>query len=171
MASQSQALARHPDPPAEDDYRILCATLEASERGRAFLSEYARRNRQADTETLLAAIDRLAAQIRADTGVLQHMRGTLATLLGTIRRVRANGGGHADELVDTLERQIATLIGPPADAQAGADAAGVTASAHTDAPSRAKPIVTKIVPPSAERLKALTPIMALSEDERLALFT
>ena len=43
----------------EDDYQAFCQTLSASERGRSFLAEYARRNRNADTEQLLAAIEQL----------------------------------------------------------------------------------------------------------------
>jgi len=45
--------------PDEDDYQAFCQTLSASERGRSFLAEYARRNRNADTEQLLAAIEQL----------------------------------------------------------------------------------------------------------------
>ena len=59
MANEPLALAiRPPDAPDEDEYRTLCAALSASARGRAFLAEYARRNRNADTEALLAAIGR-----------------------------------------------------------------------------------------------------------------
>lgn len=54
--AQASALSGTPD---EDDYQAFCQTLSASERGRAFLAEYARRNRNADTEQLLAAIEQL----------------------------------------------------------------------------------------------------------------
>jgi hypothetical protein len=54
--AQASALSGAPD---EDDYQALCQTLSSSERGRAFLAEYARRNRNADTEQLLAAIAQL----------------------------------------------------------------------------------------------------------------
>jgi len=54
--AQASALSGTPD---EDDYQTFCQTLSASERGRAFLAEYARRNRNADTEQLLAAIEQL----------------------------------------------------------------------------------------------------------------
>jgi len=54
--AQASALSGTPD---EDDYQAFCQTLSASERGRAFLAEYARRNRIADTEQLLAAIEQL----------------------------------------------------------------------------------------------------------------
>ena len=71
MASEALAIAR-PEPPGRGRLpRFMRATFEASARGRAFLSEYARRNRSADTEVLLAAIDRLTAQIRGDAEALQ----------------------------------------------------------------------------------------------------
>jgi hypothetical protein len=47
------------DAPDEGDYQAFCEALSASGRGRAFLAEYTRRNRNADTEQLLAAIERL----------------------------------------------------------------------------------------------------------------
>ena len=47
------------DAPDEDDYQAVCQALSASERGRAFLAEYARRNLSADTEQQRAAIVQL----------------------------------------------------------------------------------------------------------------
>lgn len=49
-------------PPTYDDaaYEQIAAAVMETERGRWFLAEYAKRNRQADTETLLQAIDRLS---------------------------------------------------------------------------------------------------------------
>ena len=61
MATEITARAERPAPDAPDDgdYETFCAALSASARGRAFLGEYARRNRNADTEQLLAAIAQL----------------------------------------------------------------------------------------------------------------
>ena len=56
ITAQASALSGTPD---EGDYQAFCQTLSASERGRSFLAEYARRNRNADTEQLLAAIEQL----------------------------------------------------------------------------------------------------------------
>ena len=56
MPNEPLALAiKPPAAPSEDDYQAFCAALSESARGRAFLAEYARRNRNADTEVLLAA--------------------------------------------------------------------------------------------------------------------
>jgi hypothetical protein len=214
MASEPLAITR-PEPPVEDDYGILCATLEASARGRAFLSEHTRRNRTADTEVLLAAIDRLTAQIRSDAEAAQHMRAELRTLVTAIRLARPDiDAGRPpgkvemlSELIDLVERRIDGLIGevrtgntqparpqlavvlpsdepelpiPSPDAQASAmvvvtPAKPVAAimpevNVRDSGPPPADPLVRPELP-SAERLRVLAPIMALSEDERLALFS
>jgi hypothetical protein len=50
-------------PISEADYEQIEAAVMETERGRWFLREFARRNRTADTEMLLAAIERLARAI------------------------------------------------------------------------------------------------------------
>jgi chemotaxis protein CheZ len=60
-----------PQPPApiplsHADYDLIEAAVMETGRGRWFLAEYARRNRHADTTTLLRAIDRLEAAIRGE---------------------------------------------------------------------------------------------------------
>src|SRR5579875_1190429 len=64
MATDAQARAAAA-PAHEDDYETLLALLTASARGRAFLAEFARRNRQADTDLILAALRRLEERILA----------------------------------------------------------------------------------------------------------
>ena len=51
---------------SEADYDAIEAAVTETERGRWFLKEYARRNRHADTNTLLAAISRLEQAIAGD---------------------------------------------------------------------------------------------------------
>jgi hypothetical protein len=53
--------------PDEADYETVCAALMASERGRRFLTDYANRNRQADTHMLVGAIARVEAAIRGES--------------------------------------------------------------------------------------------------------
>ena len=218
MASETQALAIRPEKPSADDYSILSATLEASARGRAFLSEYARRNRAADTEVLLTALDRLSLHIRGEASAVQHIRAELRTLLAAIRLARPDfDSGQAPgkmamltQLIDVLEQRIEALVGvrtadaqavrphlavvPPADEpelpipSPVAQLPSIAVVAPTkpmsrtalmpevnvleQAPAKAagKPMA-KAGTPSAERLRPLAPIMALSEDERLALFS
>jgi len=60
MAEDSFALSIIASPsPGQDDYDVIYATVMESARGRRFLEEYARRNRNTDTDRLLAAIERI----------------------------------------------------------------------------------------------------------------
>ncbi|SRR6185312_13364565 len=66
MTKDSTAPAVEPaDPATERDYEALVSALSQNARGRAFLDEFARRARRADTDLLLAAIARLEALMRA----------------------------------------------------------------------------------------------------------
>jgi hypothetical protein len=233
MASEPQALAIHSEASSEDEYRSLCAALETSARGRAFLSEYARRNRNADTEIVLAALDRLAAQMRSDAAAVEHMRAELRMLLIAIRLARpdidagrppgkvamltalvdllerridalfdnkaASGQARPDEPAETARPQLSVVPPPdepelpipsPLGAQPPAIAVVHEAQANrasgaaimpevnvfdsappVTAKTVAKPAAAKAEPPPADRLRPLAAIMALTEDERLALFT
>ena len=116
MPNETLALAIAPLPvaPGEDDYRAICAALSESERGRAFLAEYARRNRHADTQSLLAAIERLEARLQADGSAVQRLRDDLRMLLIAIRLARpeidagnpATQAAKLSKLLDLLERRI-----------------------------------------------------------------
>src|SRR5215470_19222336 len=65
MAEEPFALSTiSPRPPVEGDYDAICATVRQSARGRWFLDEYARRNRNADTRLVLAAIGRLETVVQ-----------------------------------------------------------------------------------------------------------
>src|SRR6478609_5889506 len=81
--AQASALSGTPD---EDDYQAFCQTLSASERGRAFLTEYTRRNRNADTEQLLAAIAQLQQTDAANSAprVTDTIKAELRALLDEI---------------------------------------------------------------------------------------
>ena len=50
-----------PPPPTEADYEAIHVAVMETVRGRWFLSEFAKRNRHADTSLILAAIDRVEA--------------------------------------------------------------------------------------------------------------
>jgi len=65
----ARAQQLQPGAPDETDYRAFCSALSESARGRAFLAEYARRNRNADTRPLLSAIERLQISLAADPAV------------------------------------------------------------------------------------------------------
>jgi hypothetical protein len=117
MLNDISALAKVPGKPDDGDYQSLYAALSESARGRDFLAEFARRNRNADTELLLAALDRLEAKMHADGTALERLRDELRVLLIAIRLARpdiaaANPTEQATQLaslLDILERRIDAL--------------------------------------------------------------
>jgi hypothetical protein len=194
MANEPLALAiRPPDAPNEDDFLTLCAALSESARGRTFLAEYARRNRNADTETLLAAIGRIEARLRADASAVQRLRDDLRMLLIAIRLVRpeidaaeaATQPAKLSKLLDLLERRIDAMAEvKPADAtpdEPEPARAQLAVVPRPDEPELPIPspasfqlrLVENAAEPAAQPPPPdpLAAIMALSDDERLALFT
>ena len=65
MSEHSSNLTVPAQPLSEADYHSICSALMETGRGRWFLAEYQRRNRNADTEMLLAAIGRLESALQA----------------------------------------------------------------------------------------------------------
>ncbi len=102
------------------DYEAFCDALSASARGRAFLSEYARRNRNADTEQLLAAIARLQTSVTASPASLASdlIKLKLRALLDEISAVQkdleasvvAIRATKLAELVALVERRIGDIV-------------------------------------------------------------
>ncbi|SDA13620.1 hypothetical protein SAMN02799622_01022 [Methylobacterium sp. UNC378MF] len=80
----------NPSANASAEYEAIEATISASERGRWFLAEYARRNRGAETEVLLGAIARLERSVTADRGqeAFGHLRGNLLDMADAISRTK-----------------------------------------------------------------------------------
>lgn len=64
MSDEPGALSLRPSPPTEADYDKIYNAVMETERGRWFLIEYAKRNRNSDTTVLLSAIDRIEATLR-----------------------------------------------------------------------------------------------------------
>jgi hypothetical protein len=89
-------------------------------RGRAFLAEYTRRNRNADTEQLLAAIGKLQTSMAANAApvVADSVKAQLRALLNDIdaeqRELEASiiaiKAGKLAELVAMVERRIADIV-------------------------------------------------------------
>jgi len=81
-----------PGLPADEDYDALCEALMASARGRWFLQEYAKRNRNADTGVVLDAIARVEAVVRGEQAhhATQGMRIELLEMARTIAQTRAD---------------------------------------------------------------------------------
>jgi hypothetical protein len=93
MADGSLALSTMPPAlPADADYDALCEALMASARGRWFLEEYAKRNRNSDTGLVLDAIARVEAVVRSEQAhqASQGVRIELLEMARTIAQTRAD---------------------------------------------------------------------------------
>ena len=125
----TEPLVPPPGPPSEEHYRAFCALLSQSERGRRLLAEHARRTRQADTESLLAAIMRIELRLKVDASVAHRLRDDLRMLLVAIRMARPeiDTAGPVTQvtklkpLLDLLERRLDALAGTAIAAAAPTD--------------------------------------------------
>ncbi|WP_132249117.1 hypothetical protein [Methylobacterium segetis] len=73
------------------EYERIETAMSESERGRWFLSEFARRNRSADTDMLLGAIGRLENAVTGERGLdgVGRLRGDLMEMANAIARTKA----------------------------------------------------------------------------------
>jgi hypothetical protein len=122
MSDEPFALSTVPlAPPASGDYDAICATVMESARGRWFLQEFARRNRNADTSLVLNAIERIERVIRGDRGqqAYQDFRVELLEMAKTIAVTRAEVAEIGPE---SARAQAPAAAAPPAsDAFAAAE--------------------------------------------------
>ena len=70
------------------DFDTIEAAVMETARGRWFLKEYARRNRNADTQAVLEAVDRLK-ELPLDARTVEPFRTCLEKLLASIRQTKA----------------------------------------------------------------------------------
>jgi chemotaxis protein CheZ len=105
-----------PAPISEADYEAIESAVMETARGRWFLAEYARRNRNADTTMLLKALDRIEAVVRGEDSVasVDRIRFDLVEMSKAIARTKAeiaamkpdaeNAGkfGEASEELDSV---------------------------------------------------------------------
>jgi chemotaxis regulatin CheY-phosphate phosphatase CheZ len=79
-----------PAPISEADYEAIEAAVMETARGRWFLAEYARRNRNADTTMLLKALDRIEAAVRGEHSVepVDRIRFDLVEMSKAIARTK-----------------------------------------------------------------------------------
>jgi hypothetical protein len=100
----SQILADLPD---EADYDAVHAALMATDRGRRFLTEYADRNRHADTTAIVSAIARIEATLRGEGPPQADAAGDLmeiAAAIGRIQAALAAGTMPAPDVSAAIER-------------------------------------------------------------------
>jgi hypothetical protein len=85
--------------PSDAEYDAVYAAVTATERGRWFLTEYANRNRHADTDSLVAAMARIEAGIVANEGVTANMSLPL-DLAAAAERIQDIAFGLRERAVD-----------------------------------------------------------------------
>jgi hypothetical protein len=78
-----------PGLPDEADYDAVYAALIATDRGRRFLTEYADRNRHADTTMVVSAIARIEAMLRGEGAPQADATGDLMEIAAAIDRIQA----------------------------------------------------------------------------------
>src|SRR5579864_3006359 len=81
--------------PDEADYDAVHAALMATARGRRFLTEYADRNRHADTTMIVGAIARLEAALHGEAAPRADAAGDLMEIAAAIDRIQAAIAGAA----------------------------------------------------------------------------
>jgi hypothetical protein len=120
MSDKALALsAILPPSPTDPDYDAICATVMASERGRRFLEEYARRNRATDTGVLLDAIGRLEGVVRSER--TRHADLALRTDLLDMAKAIAQTRAEVTEVMPTAGRVAAARADTPRDLFAAAE--------------------------------------------------
>jgi hypothetical protein len=119
--------AARTEPPSsamdERAYLAFSEAISSSTRGRAFLTEYARRNRGADTERLLAAIERLQSFVaspatpQTSEAIKQDLRALLDEIMTAQReleaRILATKAAKLAELMALVERRISNMLDAP----------------------------------------------------------
>ncbi len=79
-------------PPAEAEYEAICTAFMETQRGRWFLAEYARRNRNTDTKLVLDAISRIEDAVQAGSAAqsTDRFRSALTDMAQAIARTKAD---------------------------------------------------------------------------------
>lgn len=156
-------------PPADEHfYQSFYTTLASSARGQAFLAEYARRNRHADTQTLLAALDRLEALVRADGAALARLRDQLQMLLIAIRIARPEINAASPPAKTAKLAALLQLLESRIDAMTGGEAAAPAEAAEAArAPLSVVPASDEPELPIPTPAIAPLPPIALVRDIRL----
>lgn len=106
---------------SESDYEVIESAVMETSRGRWFMAEYARRNRQSDTSQLLTAIHRiervvssgLAPTSGSDTGAPEVDLGEAVALIADLRldleRISGRGGEPSSGLAARIEQAAGSV--------------------------------------------------------------
>jgi len=129
MSDEKSVLSPFAPPPSTGaDYDAICAAVMETARGRWFLAEYARRNRHADTEAIIGAIERIEARLVNGQDVapsdrvrfdLKDMAEAIARTRAQIAAIKPDGAGNGalletsvelDSIVQTTERATSDIL-------------------------------------------------------------
>lgn len=120
--------------PGEEDYAAISEAFMETSRGRWFLTEYAKRNRNADTRMVLDAVARIEQSLAAQKEETQAaQRDSLAAQRYSLAAQRDNLAAQRDSLVaqqETLAAQQQAAEAAAAKSAAAAVAAAVEAAEH-----------------------------------------
>lgn len=103
-------------PLSESDYEAIAAAVMETARGRWFMAEYAKRNRQADTAQVLAAIDRLQRSLApAPAPVVEgpDVGGAIALIMELrqdLERISGTAGEGSSQLAARIEHAASSII-------------------------------------------------------------
>lgn len=187
MANEAQAFAGEPQDAGSSEYEAFLAVLSSSARGRAFLTEHARRSRQADTDMLLEALSRIEAMLAEQRAqAVQPVPppvSTPAPATTALAAVAAQAIASAENDMPEVKVIKAGQMPPPppfAGEDFAIDASDPTTAdpkaAATDPAMESNVIADTVppehaAPPGTPVADAMASILALSEEERLALFS
>jgi hypothetical protein len=115
MANEAFALSpitARPVQPGEEDYHAISEAFMETARGRWFLTEYAKRNRNADTRLVLDAVARLEESLAAQRQAIEPDPGpAIAEAIAAIREAVEAAQASAAEALDglALEQKLAPV--------------------------------------------------------------
>src|ERR1700684_4073448 len=95
--------------PGQADYDVVQRALMPTDRGRRFLTEYADRNRHADTTAIVSAIARIEATLRGEGPPRADAAGDLMEIAAAIDRIQAAlaaGTSPAPNVSAAIERLL-----------------------------------------------------------------
>ena len=160
------------------DYQAFHEALSASARGRAFLDEYARRNRKAETEQLLAAIDRLRLLVpanaagQASEGVKCQLRELLDDIAAAQSELEASvlaiKAAKFAELATLVEQRISNIL-VSLNAEQGPEAGVASAPGLDDDAIEGGERTHLAVVPLPEQPELPIPTLAASQPPTIAL--
>ncbi|HEV7259789.1 MAG TPA: hypothetical protein VGN82_18550 [Bosea sp. (in: a-proteobacteria)] len=108
--------ARSLTPLSETDYEAIEAAVMETARGRWFMAEYARRNRQADTQQLLGAINRIERIVGlglpepAAEPDVSEAAALIADLRIDLERISGKGEDRASGLASRIETAAGSIV-------------------------------------------------------------